>query len=107
MRGPGPRPNRLRKAIIMNSPEKGCKELMLQREEKAVTAVRITTAPLAGPRADRVIGDYDNMAYLDMHEELVKRLRCPCGICTKQRQYLEVADCLLEIWFCNSAVFER
>jgi len=35
------------------------------------------------PREDRVIGDYDKTACLEMHEELVKRRVYPCGICTK------------------------
>ena len=35
------------------------------------------------PSEDRVIGDYDKTACLDMHEELVKRRCYPCGICTK------------------------
>jgi epoxyqueuosine reductase len=34
-------------------------------------------------REDRVIGDYNNTACLEMHEELVKRRCYPCGICTK------------------------
>jgi epoxyqueuosine reductase len=35
------------------------------------------------PREDRVVGDYDKTACLEMHEELVKRRSYPCGICTK------------------------
>jgi epoxyqueuosine reductase len=35
------------------------------------------------PRVDRVVGDYDKTACLEMHEELVKRRCYPCGICTK------------------------
>jgi epoxyqueuosine reductase len=35
------------------------------------------------PREDRVIGDFDKTACLEMHEELVKRRSWPCGICTK------------------------
>jgi len=35
------------------------------------------------PRDDRVIGDYDKTACLEMHEELVKQRCSPCGICTK------------------------
>jgi epoxyqueuosine reductase QueG len=35
------------------------------------------------PREDRVVGDYDKTACLEMHEELVKRRCYPCGICTK------------------------
>jgi epoxyqueuosine reductase QueG len=35
------------------------------------------------PREDRVIGDYDKTACLEMHEELVKLRSYPCGICTK------------------------
>ncbi|HTZ41273.1 MAG TPA: 4Fe-4S dicluster domain-containing protein [Syntrophales bacterium] len=35
------------------------------------------------PREDRVIGDYDKTACLEMHEELVRRRCFPCGICTK------------------------
>lgn len=34
-------------------------------------------------RQDRVIGDYDSMACLEMAEELVARKCYPCGICTK------------------------
>jgi epoxyqueuosine reductase QueG len=34
-------------------------------------------------RADRVIGDYDDQACLEMAEELVARRCFPCGICTK------------------------
>lgn len=35
------------------------------------------------PRADRVVGDYDKTACLEMAEELVKKRCFPCGICTK------------------------
>ena len=35
------------------------------------------------PREDRIIGDYDKTACLEMHEELVKGRVYPCGICTK------------------------
>jgi epoxyqueuosine reductase len=34
-------------------------------------------------RSDRVIGDYDDQACLEMAEELVARRCFPCGICTK------------------------
>jgi len=34
-------------------------------------------------RADRVVGDYDDQACLEMAEELVARRCFPCGICTK------------------------
>jgi epoxyqueuosine reductase QueG len=34
-------------------------------------------------KKDRVIGDYDKTACLEMAEELVKRRCYPCGICTK------------------------
>jgi len=34
-------------------------------------------------RQDRVIGDYDSMACLEMAEELTARRCYPCGICTK------------------------
>ena len=34
-------------------------------------------------REDRVIGDYDKTACLDMAEELVRKRCYPCGICTK------------------------
>jgi len=34
-------------------------------------------------RADRIIGDYDDQACLEMAEELVARRCFPCGICTK------------------------
>jgi epoxyqueuosine reductase len=34
-------------------------------------------------RKDRVIGDYDKTACLEMHEELTLRRCYPCGICTK------------------------
>jgi epoxyqueuosine reductase QueG len=34
-------------------------------------------------RPDRVIGDYDDQACLEMAEELVARRCFPCGICTK------------------------
>jgi len=34
-------------------------------------------------RQDQVIGDYDKIACLEMHEELVRRRCYPCGICTK------------------------
>ncbi len=34
-------------------------------------------------REDRVIGDYDKMACLEMTEELTARRRYPCGVCTK------------------------
>lgn len=34
-------------------------------------------------RRDRVIGDYDKTACLEMHEELTLRRCYPCGICTK------------------------
>jgi len=36
-----------------------------------------------GMRPDRVIGDYDSMACLEMAEELTARRCYPCGICTK------------------------
>ena len=34
-------------------------------------------------REDRVIGDFDKAACLEMHEELVRKRCYPCGICTK------------------------
>jgi len=34
-------------------------------------------------RRDQVMGDYDKLACLEMHEELVRRRSYPCGICTK------------------------
>jgi len=34
-------------------------------------------------RSDRVVGDYDDQACLEMAEELVARRCFPCGICTK------------------------
>jgi epoxyqueuosine reductase len=34
-------------------------------------------------RSDRVVGDYDDQACLEMAEELVTRRCFPCGICTK------------------------
>ncbi len=55
------------------------KELCL----KCATCAKCCPKKAIRMRPDRVIGDYDDQACLEMAEELVARKCFPCGICTK------------------------
>jgi len=58
----------------------------LQPEELCITCeVCASLCPKQAirPREDRVPGDFDDLACLEMAEELVKKRCFPCGICTK------------------------
>ncbi len=58
----------------------------MQSEElciKCGLCARMCPKQAIKPREDRVVGDYDKTACLEMAEELVKKRCFPCGICTK------------------------